>query len=120
MRGEQGAEIKSGEQITVHDEELVRRRVYLRERASSAAWLILPPVREICAEPGTVAEERLDQLREMSDRKMDFSQARGNQPAEENLENGHSPDRHERLRKNGGVRRQSRPTAACKYDDFRH
>ena len=78
--------------------------------------VILFDVRDAHATVGTVADHRLDQVRQVADAERHLGDAGGTELAEDELEDRRLADRHQRLREYGSERRQSGALAAGQHD----
>ncbi len=110
-------EVERREEVSVHHEQPLGRIRERRERAGGAERRFLPQVLELDAEPLSVPEVRFDQLGEIAHREVDPLESRRREPPEQDLQHGHLPDRHQRLRENRRVRREPRAPASGEHDD---
>src|ERR1051325_1735141 len=100
------------QKVTVHHEYSIRVELHRGKRSGRSEWFVLAPVDELDSKTAPVTEVRLDQLGEVSDGEIRALESGSGNATEQNLENRHVSDGHERLRQDGRVRAQPRAGTA--------
>ena len=109
----EGTVVERRQQIAVHHQEVLAEPVeHRRDGSRRAERLVLERVVDAQPEARPVLEEGLKHLGHVPAGQGDLTHLGRVQLPQDDLENGHVPDRHQRLGDHGGVRAQSRALAA--------
>ena len=116
---DQVAVVELRQHVAVHHEESAVEAVDELERRSGAERFVLVHVLDRDVPVLTVVEDRLDEMREVADAERDVLDPTGLELVDHELEDRPLADRHQRLRKHRGVRREARAAAAREHDGLR-
>ena len=112
--------VEIGEDIAVHHEEIIIETVDQAERADGSQGLIFPKVVDRHSVARPVAEERFDQLGEVSGGDRDALESCRRELADHDIEDRPVADRHQRLWEHSGVWPQPGSQTAREYHGASH
>jgi hypothetical protein len=118
VEGDQVGHPQVGQHVAVAHQEGLVEIIHQRQRSGRAERAVFHRIVDRDAELLARSEEGLDQAAQVPDRDDHLVNVAGFHLADEDLQNGHTADGHQRLGEDMGVRGQTSAFAPCKDDGF--